>query len=681
MPIRILLCDLFFACVVAADGTPNGAKNTEDVSESAQPVVSSADRSHRIPPSVRQRHKQLSKQLKVQVALRDGKRFVREKSFRQAIETLEPVLPQANGSDAFLVTLEDAYKGFIAELIASDRTDEARLLDDRLRILSGHGSEPIESPIDEVVDADPTSEAPASSTSSTTEVAATTEAAALVTDVDSVEPDRPKIEHSADFATPRNPLAKMNSALFGNVLSTLKNALPGGKRKPPSAPASETSKATANSSIPTATKRSGTERPFEFRAQIQERSAAARADAKDARQGTEPLRQADALFVAERYTEALPLYERAYELDPDGVQVARDRWGYCLLFVSTDRFNELIARTDASVTDLQWGDLESDMRLGQRLSRLSPKMKAWADDALKRVAHQRRATKSRPVFRQAAAQGKRNLYGETALESVPARSFRHLPGRSRSWSVIETDNFLIHHRDPALAEEVARLAEEAREYSHEKWFGDEPLGRWTPRCELYLYPTAHEYSRATGVGPQSPGQSKVQNEGGRILSRRIDLRTDETGMKHAVLPHEITHVVLAGRFGARALPRWADEGLAVLTEPRDMAEAHVKNLVNARATGRGYSCAQVMTMTNYPEGAAMRNFYAHSVGVCRYLVEKHGARKMTTFLRAALRSNNYESALMQVYGMRSFTELEQGFQGYLATLSRDAVPGIANRKR
>ena len=49
---------------------------------------------------------------------------------------------------------------------------------------------------------------------------------------------------------------------------------------------------------------------------------------------------------------------------------------------------------------------------------------------------------------------------------------------------------------------------------------------------------------------------------------RTNLRADHPQVLTAILPHEVTHVVLADLFTTQQIPRWADEGMAVLAEPR-----------------------------------------------------------------------------------------------------------------
>lgn len=362
-----------------------------------------------------------------------------------------------------------------------------------------------------------------------------------------------------------------------------------------------------------------------------------------------PLQTAERLFQQERYREALAAYEEAYHRDPKETQVARDRWGYCLLFAAVETYNKFLEKAEP-VDSKSWEELEADVKLARQLS---PSL-VDTDRVLTAIQEQRTSA------------------------TKPTTTIQHLAPRGDGWQVTATGNFRIYHRDPSLAEKVGRAAEDARAAGMDMWFPGEPTTTWNPACEIYLYPTSQEYTGATGVGPQSPGHSKVVNDQGRIVSRTVALRCDETSMTNAVLPHEVTHVVLAGRFGRHALPRWADEGMAVLTEPRNKQDAHLVNLSKSRQERRGFACAQVMTMRDYPAGGQMLDFYAHSVGICRFLVERHGPQKLVQFLRSALHHGNYEVALKHVYG-QSFDELEAEFSNFTAQLA--APTGLASAPR
>ena len=148
-------------------------------------------------------------------------------------------------------------------------------------------------------------------------------------------------------------------------------------------------------------------------------------------------------------------------------------------------------------------------------------------------------------------------------------SVSHLGRNKEGWMVAESPYFRIfHNHSQEQVEKIANVAEKTRLEMYRKWFGNSGP-EWSPKCEVYLHPTAQEYAEGTGVPPNSPGHSRIDQDpkAGRVAGRRMDMRCDNPNMLDAVLPHETTHVVLAGMFGSFFVPRWADEGIAVLTEP------------------------------------------------------------------------------------------------------------------
>src|SRR5206468_7649581 len=128
-------------------------------------------------------------------------------------------------------------------------------------------------------------------------------------------------------------------------------------------------------------------------------------------------------------------------------------------------------------------------------------------------------------------------------------------------------NFRILHADEALAQRAARVAEATREEQSRRWTGARPQSPWSPRCDIYLYPSSALYHQMTGQPEDSPGFSTMGLNGGRVVARRVNLRADHPNLLVAVLPHEVTHVILADLFPSQQIPKWADEGMAVLSEP------------------------------------------------------------------------------------------------------------------
>ncbi len=226
-------------------------------------------------------------------------------------------------------------------------------------------------------------------------------------------------------------------------------------------------------------------------------------------------------------------------------------------------------------------------------------------------------------------------------------------GRVGPWAVAETANFRIYHDQPVrFVEAVARVAERTRAAMQRCWFGGE--GRdWDPPCEVYLHTTAEDFWRETGVPSAARGYSRFRRDG-RGLCRTIELCAAEPDLLPAVVPHEVTHTVLAGQFGDRPLPRWADEGMAILAEPAAVRARHARRL--ARAGGEQFRLGDLLRM-DYPDARFVDVFYAESVSLVDFLVRQRGPREFTRFLREGL-EDGYGRALVHHYGFRDLADLD-----------------------
>jgi hypothetical protein len=252
----------------------------------------------------------------------------------------------------------------------------------------------------------------------------------------------------------------------------------------------------------------------------------------------------------------------------------------------------------------------------------------------------------------------------SAADAAPEVPIRHTPRPDGGeWATAETANFRIfHNQSREVAEKAARTAEAARAAAARKWFG-EPAPTWDPPCEVYLYATGEDYSLATGQPPQAAGRSSFGVKDGRITWRRIELHCDDANALLGVLPHETTHAVLAGRFGAHPLPRWADEGMAVLAEPRDRIDLHVKNLPRHRRDDDLFSVSELMQMDAYPAGRRIGAFYAESVSLVDFLSRRKGPEAFARFMRDGLEAG-YETALKKEYDIDGFDDLQERWQRY-----------------
>ncbi len=341
------------------------------------------------------------------------------------------------------------------------------------------------------------------------------------------------------------------------------------------------------------------------------------------------LERAEEAFAQKRYREAGPLYEQAHALDAATAAPSRERWAYCILERVAGQVNQSPAGAGP------WTDLAKEAR---RAIDMTPannqRLQDFGKLVLAEIDRRRR-------------------------DDAPAVKVTHYERSADGWARAESANFRIfHNQSRELVEQVAQVAERTRTTMARKWFGGFK-DAWDPRCDIYLHATAQEYSKATGVPNGSPGHSTFRTEGSRVLSRRIDLHCeDPQNLVNAVLPHEATHVVLAGQFGEQAIPRWADEGVAVLTEPREKIDRHLRNLVRCKQETGLFTAKQLMQMADYPEARYVTVFYAESVSLVEFLSDKKGPETFTKFVRAGLK-DGWETALKQHYGYKSFDDMQQ----------------------
>ena len=391
---------------------------------------------------------------------------------------------------------------------------------------------------------------------------------------------------------------------------------------------------------------------------------------------TADLSTADAAFAAKDYPAAGRIYgalatER--RLPPE----RRDQWLYCRESVIKDRIN---ARPKS---EADWAEIKAeieDIRAVDPKNLLAEYLRNLVDE---RYAgwRKRKPTKAmvvrgsapeeppgparpvRPASNLSSSDSSVKSASPTSPASGPASRIGTNVGR---WQVLDSASFRIYHADPSLAAKVAQAAETARRDQMKRWASSKAARpNWQPPCEIYLYPSAKQYAQMTGQPEDSPGFSTMGMNAGRIISRRINLRTDHPALVQAVLPHEITHVILADHFTEQQIPRWADEGLAVLSEPADEQQRRAADLVTPLAENRLFAVDVLMNM-DYPDNRYWNLYYAQSVSLTRYLVEQGSPAQMIQFLQDSQRGG-YEAALRKLYKIDGFLDLHRRWLAYART--------------
>ena len=366
-----------------------------------------------------------------------------------------------------------------------------------------------------------------------------------------------------------------------------------------------------------------------------------------------------------------------------------DLWAYCRLVKVMEVINA------GPTTPTQWNQVHAEI---DRIKLLSPSN--WYAEYLRSVVNERSGMARRPASNKTILRGASPDDPPSAPKSTVAPSKKKSPGALRptspapttatepsareeaevgrpgpmwgTWQTFDTPNFRIIHADETLARKVANRAEAARADLVQRWSGHPARGAWTPRCDLYLYPTASQFSVETGQPEESPGFSTAELSGGRVSMRLIRLRGDHPRMVDAVLPHEITHVVLAELFPIRQIPRWADEGMAVLSEPGNEQNLRAADLHGPLTANGVFKLIDLMT-TDYPADPYRALFYAQSISVTRFLVQLGTPTQFVTFVGDS-QTLGIEPALRKHYQIESYTELDQQWRQF----ARSNLPETAS---
>jgi hypothetical protein len=350
--------------------------------------------------------------------------------------------------------------------------------------------------------------------------------------------------------------------------------------------------------------------------------------------GRDLVRQAEQAYREERDADAARLFQEAFAKDPDSLGPSnREHWAYCRIHLVVARLNQIPGGDRTALAAL-----ETEVRQAQAL---------------------------------AGDQSKLNKFGQTVLDRIREQGGGALPASAprspdgAAWVSAESANFRVLHLQSAdAANRLLAQAEQARVAIFEKWFGP-ANSDWNPKCEIYLHASAADYSRATKGYAQSHGHSTIEIREGRVARRRLDLVADNTGLATSALPRELTHVVLADLFPNPLLPRWADEAMAILAEPRPYVETYLKSLPKVRKESRLFAVGQLITMAEFPDSASITTFYVQSVSLTDMLVSLRGPKAFAIFLQDA-RRYGWEKALDRNYAIRGFSDLQTRWQRHVA---------------
>jgi hypothetical protein len=196
--------------------------------------------------------------------------------------------------------------------------------------------------------------------------------------------------------------------------------------------------------------------------------------------------------------------------------------------------------------------------------------------------------------------------------------------KNNGWKALESNRFRIHYsgsEDTVIP--LVTFCEETCEALRNRWIGDKPE-TWSCKCDIFLYPTARQFERGAHVPAEMWGVADLEIGQGKVWKRRLHMRADEPKKLTAVLTHEMTHVILAEHFCRKPIPRWADEGIAVYSEPPERQQKMLSFLKDEAAQKRLLPLKQMTAMKDGPQNERESElFYGESGAVIEYLVTHH----------------------------------------------------------
>jgi hypothetical protein len=389
---------------------------------------------------------------------------------------------------------------------------------------------------------------------------------------------------------------------------------------------------------------------------------------------------ADRFFSSKKYIEAGKCYA-ALASENRLPENRKNHWAYCRMVDVATRMN---ARPSSSA---QWDQIQAEI---ESIQQLAPQL--WYAEYLRnkfaevrKVVRRPRSASDNLIVRGSApeegqdgskSQPRRlpKLFAKSnntdapakpqpASEEDVARAGQRAPAsQGVAWQVLETANFRIFHCDGRLAESVGETAESIRAEQGKRWGSSAAERPWNPRCELLLYPTGKEFAQGTGQPETAPGFSTMFTSGNRVTGRRTSLRADHPQLLKAILPHEVTHVVLADLFTVQQIPRWADEGIAVLAEPPAEQTLRAAELREALESNHVFDLSKLMAM-DYPDAKDWSVYYAQSISLTRFLVEQGTPQQFIQFVRDLPRTGA-EGGLRDRYGINGFAELHDRWRAF-----------------
>jgi len=189
---------------------------------------------------------------------------------------------------------------------------------------------------------------------------------------------------------------------------------------------------------------------------------------------------------------------------------------------------------------------------------------------------------------------------------------------------------------------------------------------WDRRVVITLYPDQYAYARFTGSPQWSKGYASRDTR--LFREHSIVSYNGQDNFLDEVLPHEMAHLMLWDYLGqGKSLPVWFEEGVAQLEESgkRDVVQDALRPVVMA-GKHIPLDSFNLMNITGEKEELKVSLFYAQSLSVVLFLIQKYGSDAFHRFCRELRDGKPFEDALRRAYvsEIKSLGQLQERWVKY-----------------
>ena len=177
----------------------------------------------------------------------------------------------------------------------------------------------------------------------------------------------------------------------------------------------------------------------------------------------------------------------------------------------------------------------------------------------------------------------------------------------------------------------------------------EDFWTWDRRVVIILYPDQYAFERFTGAPAWSKGYASRDT---RIFRERtIVSYNGQDNFIDEVLPHEMAHLMLWDYLHTpRAVPVWFEEGVAQLEEAGKTDK--VQDAIRPVVVQNKYiplASFELMTITGEKDNTKVSLFYAQSLSIVVFLIQKYGSDSFHRLCRELRDGMSFELALTHAY--------------------------------